>query len=504
MSWKKGFAVLSLSIAILLVLTACGTERTPSDEKGDTLQGDEMDAAQETTYSRVIQTAKKRLELLQTVDPVDRDALWELYTGLVELQYDEYTFKGGLYAEISHEAAEGYTNGEGQELLDTITREQAEMQNFFSEQIISDWTLKMLDRVIGYIELGKQYAVTDKDGNIDVDASWERYIEERIDLNEVLGLDVKYYGVDYDGEIVSMDLPDGSAFDETGNCETDFGHFWMYVSETEVLQSQIDWQNAASLFSPDLISGFKEKGYAYYPDTKGVALPVSWGPTEGACLYFETAKGSSCSITMNLFFFKQGLFYQIGFESFDREDCLSACVEILNSVEVVGYPLEGFDAKNMISRSPTDVYTPYVEADRGIIVNTEYYTATLPLSWFDCYVRSIDWEGYRYALRFYEVNSYQDAWETAMQSGTYNTYEEYAELVGTQNGLLFEILIRMQGDDLSDLGDYIIWKSLDIDGEMCDIIIHYPHEETYSAATEARYLRMKQDIPQILDSLALR
>ena len=241
-----------------------------------------------------------------------------------------------------------------------------------------------------------------------------------------------------------------------------------------------------------------------YPDTKGVALPVSWGPTEGACLYFETAKGSSCSITMNLFFFKQGLFYQIGFESFDREDCLSACVEILNSVEVVGYPLEGFDAKNMISRSPTDVYTPYVEADRGIIVNTEYYTATLPLSWFDCYVRSIDWEGYRYALRFYEVNSYQDAWETAMQSGTYNTYEEYAELVGTQNGLLFEILIRMQGDDLSDLGDYIIWKSLDIDGEMCDIIIHYPHEETYSAATEARYLRMKQDIPQILDSLALR
>ena len=196
MSWKKGLAVLSLSIAILLVLTACGTERTPPDEKGDTLQGDEMDAAQETTYSRAIQTAKKRLELLQTVDPVDRDALWELYTGLVELQYDEYTFKGGLYAEISHEAAEGYTNGEGQELLDTITREQAEMQNFFSEQIISDWTLKMLDRVIGYIELGKQYAVTDKDGNIDVDASWERYIEERIDLNEVLGLDVRYYGVD--------------------------------------------------------------------------------------------------------------------------------------------------------------------------------------------------------------------------------------------------------------------------------------------------------------------
>ena len=352
MKTMKRYATLFLTIVSLLFLAACSDSEEPvaSDPQEADLQTSE-DTTPESPYSTAIESSKERLKLLQAADPVDRDALWDIYTGVVELQLYEYTFKGGLYSE-AESGADEYKEGEGQKLLDSITGLKEEMQEYFSEDMISDWSLQLASSSASYIDLGRQYEVADASGNIDVDASWENYVEERIDLDDVLRLNARY-SIDYDGEIVSMDLPDGLTFDETGNCITDVGQFWMYVTATDALQSHTNWPSTAANFSQELINQFEAQGYYYYPELEGWNGTVTWGPTEGIYLCFETAKDSSPSITMNVFFIKQGCFYQIGFESFDRDECFNACMEILNSVKVVGYPVEGLDItsfSNLISR----------------------------------------------------------------------------------------------------------------------------------------------------------
>ena len=350
MKIMKICTALFLTIASLLLLVACSDseESAASDPQETDLQTSEG-ATQATPYSTAIESSKERLKLVQAADPVDRDALWDIYTGVVELQLYEYTFKGGLYAETESGADEDM-EGEGQKLLDSVTELKEEMQEYFSEDIISDWSLQLASSSASYIDLGRQYEVVDTSGNIDVNASWEHYVEERIDLDDVLRLNARY-SIDYDGEIISIDLPDGLTFDETGNCTTDVGQFWMYVTATDALQSHINWSSTASNISQDLIENFESQGYYYYPELEGWNGTVTWGPTEGIYLCFETAKDSSPSVTMNLFFIKQGCFYQIGFESFDRDACFDACMEILNSVKVVGYPVEGLDVDfhNMFS-----------------------------------------------------------------------------------------------------------------------------------------------------------
>ena len=192
MKIMKICTALFLTIASLLLLVACSDseESAASDPQETDLQTSEG-ATQATPYSTAIESSKERLKLLQAADPVDRDALWDIYTGVVELQLYEYTFKGGLYAE-TESGADEYMEGEGQKLLDSVTEVKEEMQEYFSEDIISDWSLQLASSSASYIDLGRQYEVVDTSGNIDVNASWEHYVEERIDLDDVLRLNARY------------------------------------------------------------------------------------------------------------------------------------------------------------------------------------------------------------------------------------------------------------------------------------------------------------------------
>ena len=133
------------------------------------------------------------------------------------------------------------------------------------------------------------------------------------------------------------------------------------------------------------------------------------------------------------------------------------------------------DQKNDTSTSTND--EPY-------IIDTEYYTISLPDSWrVDSYHEIINGDNSAYTLTFYDK----------------------AGRDSSNGGKLFSILLLTESEDYSDYPDHKVLGSLEVSqiGSF-NIVVTYPTDVQFSETTAQKYNEMRGNVEQILDTISYK
>ena len=135
----------------------------------------------------------------------------------------------------------------------------------------------------------------------------------------------------------------------------------------------------------------------------------------------------------------------------------------------------------IIETEKSTVTTP-IESE--MLIDTEYYTLSVPSSWNDdCFFEVADGESYNYTLSFYDKASH----------------------IAINGGWLFSINLLTEFEDYSYYSDYDVLGSLEVYRiGSYNIVVTYPTDVQFSEETSDLYNEMRKDIPDILKTIAFK
>lgn len=129
--------------------------------------------------------------------------------------------------------------------------------------------------------------------------------------------------------------------------------------------------------------------------------------------------------------------------------------------------------------------TPEFESkgDHSTVIDTEYYTITIPESWCeDCIYEIIDGDNNDYSLCFCDKSNYEES-----------------------GGWLFSVVLLSQQDDYTYYPSYEILGSIDVPGTgSFNVIVSYPTDVQFSNETAEKYCEMFDEIPDILKTISFK
>lgn len=122
--------------------------------------------------------------------------------------------------------------------------------------------------------------------------------------------------------------------------------------------------------------------------------------------------------------------------------------------------------------------------EKNIIIDTDYFTLTVPESWRGLFEYEIypDSESYAYTVNLYETNSHQ-------------------EMMG---GFLFGISLYEEDEDISYLPSYETIGLLEAKGQTYQVIVEYPTDVQFSDDTAANYRKLSKDMDDVIASLKVK
>lgn len=132
--------------------------------------------------------------------------------------------------------------------------------------------------------------------------------------------------------------------------------------------------------------------------------------------------------------------------------------------------------------------SPEVEAEHNAeepdtLIDTEYYTITIPESWCeDCIYEIVDGDSNDYSLCFYDKSNYEES-----------------------GGWLFSIVMLTEQDDYTYFPSYEVLGSIDVpNAGTFNIIASYPTDVQFSNETAAQYCGMHDAIPDVLKTVSYK
>lgn len=147
---------------------------------------------------------------------------------------------------------------------------------------------------------------------------------------------------------------------------------------------------------------------------------------------------------------------------------MCACMLLSGCKTLDSYADEGKDKK----------VTNKVKED--IIVDTKYYTITLPGDWDGLYGYIInDLDSKTYEINFYEKESYNES----------------------ELGFLFSIKLYLKESDYSYLSKYKYLGKLKVGKTTYKVIVLYPNDVQYTKESASLYKRLSHDIDSIISTI---
>ena len=127
--------------------------------------------------------------------------------------------------------------------------------------------------------------------------------------------------------------------------------------------------------------------------------------------------------------------------------------------------------------------TQEIKDEHDALVDTEYYTITIPESWCeDCIYEVIDGENNDYALSFCEKADY-----------------------GVSGGWLFSVALLSQQDDYTEYPSYDVLGSIETqDKGAFNVIVSYPTDVQFSDENAAEYHEIYDAIPDVLKTISFK
>lgn len=145
---------------------------------------------------------------------------------------------------------------------------------------------------------------------------------------------------------------------------------------------------------------------------------------------------------------------------------------------------ETFVTNNAVSTddTTTTTTTTTTQTSLDMLIDTEYYTLSVPNSWNDdCFYEVVDGERYNYTLSFYDKESYD----------------------AINGGWLFSINLFTEFEDYSNYPKYDVLGSLEVYRiGSYDIVVTYPTDVQYSEETAEKYHEMSAAIADILKTIS--
>lgn len=125
-----------------------------------------------------------------------------------------------------------------------------------------------------------------------------------------------------------------------------------------------------------------------------------------------------------------------------------------------------------------------IQPKSDMLIDTEYYTISVPYSWSDdCFYEIADGENYNYTLSFYDEASHE----------------------AINGGWLFTIDLLTEFKDYSHYPDYEVLGSLEVYRiGSYNIVVTYPTDVQFSEDTARKYSELSEKIPTILDSISFK
>lgn len=122
--------------------------------------------------------------------------------------------------------------------------------------------------------------------------------------------------------------------------------------------------------------------------------------------------------------------------------------------------------------------------EKNIIINTDYFTLTVPESWRGLFEYEVypDSESYAYTVNLYEIDSHQ-------------------EMMG---GFLFGISLYEEDEDISYLPSYETIGLLEAKGQTYQVIVEYPTDVQFSDDTAENYQKLSKDMDDVIASLEVK
>ena len=128
--------------------------------------------------------------------------------------------------------------------------------------------------------------------------------------------------------------------------------------------------------------------------------------------------------------------------------------------------------------------TPAIPSRSEMLIDTEYYTLSVPNSWNDdCFYEVADEESYNYTLSFYDKASHD----------------------AINGGWLFSVNLLTEFEDYSNYPDYDVLGSLEVYRiGSYNIVVTYPTDVQCSEETAAKYREMCGEIADILKTISFK
>lgn len=127
--------------------------------------------------------------------------------------------------------------------------------------------------------------------------------------------------------------------------------------------------------------------------------------------------------------------------------------------------------------------SPEVKNEDDAVIDTEYYTITIPESWCeDCIYEVVNGDNNNYSLSFCDKANY-----------------------GESGGWLFSVVLLPEQDDYTYYPLYEVLGSIEVqDAGTFNVIVSYPTDVQFSDETAAQYREMYDAIPDILNTISFK
>ena len=145
---------------------------------------------------------------------------------------------------------------------------------------------------------------------------------------------------------------------------------------------------------------------------------------------------------------------------------------------------EGNPTNSANNIEAVDESTVTAQQKSDMVIETEYYTLSVPDSWEDgCFYEIADGENHNYTLSFYDKASHD----------------------AINGGWLFSINLLTEFEDYTVYPDYDVLGSLEVYRiGSYNIVITYPNDVEYSEATAQNYNQMSAEIPKLLKTISFK
>lgn len=323
-----------LSFCFLCSLIGCGSGSKDATSDSPSPISENTEGSENLSYSQYLSLYQEKAEALLAESPVDTDSLWKIYTALYYVQVEEYLFKGKLNVKFYHEDGSDFPGKDT--ILASCNALKEQMLQYFPEEQVEDWLTNTIilntDSLYDRLEVDN-YKVTNRKGKIDLEASWEKYFQQNIDLEKLSGV-----FLNDQCQEVTITFPDGSQLINEGTYKADWGEFTMTRIELspgsyDFLDFEVnvqDWFRSNSPYSMDFSRNSNQQKLYWKADN------YFGDEIEGYIEQSEFYNDSACYVAGYIVLSDGYYDYEIIFQSDSTDNGYTQVINSLNSIHVNG------------------------------------------------------------------------------------------------------------------------------------------------------------------------